>query len=163
MSSLADTFIEHYQELLEFLVYRTGSRDTAKDCAQDAWVKLSCASPCRVPDNPRSYLFRVAANMAVDWHRRTVREQHVLGTYAAQRGDDQCEPDTEQVVAARQTVRRLEAAIRQLPPRSVQVFVLHKLDGHSYAQVAALLGVSVSAVEKHMMRVLLACSAVLSD
>jgi len=163
MSSLADAVLDHYRELVDFLARRTGSRDIARDCAQDTWLRLAGARPATEPANHRAYVFRVAANIAMDWHRRCAREQTVLGEYAAGLGEQNGAPDTLEIAALRQTLRRLEATIAALPPRSVEVFVLHKLDGLSYAQTAASLGISVSAVEKHMMRVLLACHAVLPD
>lgn len=44
--------------------------------------------------------------------------------------------------------------MRELPPRTQEVFRVHKLEGLSHAETAARLGVSKSAVEKHMIAVL---------
>ena len=70
MSTLTDVFLRHYRELLGFLSLRTGSRDVAQDCAHDTWIKLAQFRDRTRPDNDRAYVFRVAANIATDWHRR---------------------------------------------------------------------------------------------
>ena len=76
MSSLTDVFLRHYREVLGFLAMRTGSRDVAQDCAQDTWIKLAEFQDKTLPDNDRAYVFRVAANIATDWHRRRRLRPH---------------------------------------------------------------------------------------
>ncbi len=53
---------------------------------------------------------------------------------------------------ARQSVAALKAALAELPERTQTVFVLHRFEGLRYGEIAVTLGISVSAVEKHMMR-----------
>jgi len=48
------------------------------------------------------------------------------------------------------------------PRRSLDVFVLHRHDGLTYRAIAERFAISVSAVEKHMMRILLACDQALA-
>lgn len=158
---LPQTLVAHYSEIVDFLSLRTGSRETARDCAQDTWLRLNTTRPSLPPANFKAYVFRVAANIAMDWHRQRRREEAALEQYGALHGDAAA-PDTFDTVAAADTIRRLEQALLAQPTRSIEVFVAHKLDGLSYAETAHLLGISVSAVEKHMMRVLLACQTVLA-
>ncbi len=161
MSSLTDVFLRHYREVLGFLSLRTGSRDVAQDCAQDTWIKLAEFKDKTRPDNDRAYVFRVAANIATDWHRRRSRELTATADYAAAR--PACfEADTLDVAAANQLLRRLEAALLAQPRRSLDVFVLHRHEGLTYRAIAERFAISVSAVEKHMMRILLACDQALA-
>ncbi|OZI44622.1 RNA polymerase subunit sigma-70 [Bordetella genomosp. 5] len=160
MPVLTDAFLHHYRELLSFLSLRTGSRDTAQDCAQDTWIKLSESGDRAQPENQRAYVFRVAANIATDWHRRLARERQANERYASGL-TGQTEADTLDVAAARQTLRRLQAVLLAQPARSLEIFVLHRHEGLTYRAIAEHCRVSVSAVEKHMMRVLLACDAAL--
>ncbi len=161
MSSLTDVFLRHYREVLGFLSLRTGSRDVAQDCAQDTWIKLAEFKDKTRPDNDRAYVFRVAANIATDWHRRRGRELTAVADYAA--AQPPCfEADTLDVAAANQLLRRLEAALLTQPRRSLDVFVLHRHDGLTYRAIAERFAISISAVEKHMMRILLACDQALA-
>lgn len=161
MSSLTDVFLQHYREVLGFLSMRTGSRDVAQDCAQDTWIKLEEFKDRTRPDNDRAYVFRVAANIATDWHRRRTREMTATADYAAALPVAH-EADTLDVAAANQTLRRLETALLAQPRRSLDVFVLHRHEGLTYRAIAERFAISVSAVEKHMMRILLACDQALT-
>jgi RNA polymerase sigma-70 factor (ECF subfamily) len=58
-------------------------------------------------------VFRVASNVAIDWHRRNARERAVVDDYAAMSGTE-AYPDTLDTVSACQTIRRLEAAVQLL-------------------------------------------------
>ncbi len=149
MSSLTDVFLRHYREVLGFLAMRTGSRDVAQDCAQDTWIKLAEFKDRTLPDNDRAYVFRVAANIATDWHRRRGREMGAVADYAAAQ-PPAFEADTLEVASANQ------------PRRSLDVFVLHRHEGLTYRAIAERFAISVSAVEKHMMRILLACDQALT-
>ena len=161
MSTLTDVFLRHYREVLGFLSLRTGSRDVAQDCAQDTWIKLAEFKDRTRPDNDRAYVFRVAANIATDWHRRRNRELTAAADYAAAQ-PAMHEADTLDVAAANQTLRRIEAALLSQPRRSLDVFVLHRYEGLTYRAIAERFAISVSAVEKHMMRILLACDEALA-
>jgi RNA polymerase sigma-70 factor (ECF subfamily) len=58
------------------------------------------------------------------------------------------------VIDSKKRIAQLATLVDQMPPQRRRVFVLHKLEGRSYAEVAASLGVSRSAVEKHMIAAL---------
>ncbi|MNT25001.1 RNA polymerase sigma factor [compost metagenome] len=67
------------------------------------------------------------------------------------------------MASAHQTLRRLETALLAQPRRSLDVFVLHRHEGLTYRDIAKRFAISISAVEKHMMRILLACDLALAD
>jgi RNA polymerase sigma-70 factor (ECF subfamily) len=162
VQSSTQTLIAHYAEVVDFLSRRTGSRDSAQDCAQETYLKLVGAELPGALNSIKAYVFRVASNVAMDWHRRDRRQNALISDYAAMRSDD-TEADVADVASAAQTVKRLEAAVLSLPLRTQQVFLLHKLEGQTHAETAALMSISVKAVEKHMVRVLLACHLALKD
>ena len=56
------------------------------------------------------------------------------------------------VLESRDTLRRLEAAISKLKPKTREIFLAHRLDGLSYAEIAELTGLSVKGVEKQMSK-----------
>jgi RNA polymerase sigma-70 factor (ECF subfamily) len=61
-------------------------------------------------------------------------------------------PDAEQIIAGRQRLKRMLAALDALPPRARAVVILRRFENLTYPQIAQRLGISVSAVEKHMVR-----------
>ena len=60
-------------------------------------------------------------------------------------------------------LRHVEAALRALPERTRQIFLLNRIHGRKYAEIAKAMDLSQSAVEKHMMRALEACKASLRE
>ena len=69
--------------------------------------------------------------------------------------DDAVTPEDE--AAARQDFMILEDALRQLPAKTREIFLMSRVQGHSYGEIANRVGISQSAVEKHMLRALRHC------
>jgi RNA polymerase sigma-70 factor (ECF subfamily) len=61
------------------------------------------------------------------------------------------------------TLRRLEAALRHLSPRTREIFLAQRLGGMSYSEIAQRTGLSVRRVEKHMITAIAAVDRKLSS
>jgi RNA polymerase sigma-70 factor (ECF subfamily) len=147
-------------ELLRFLMVRTGDADDAQDLLHDLWFRASRMTGAPVA-NGRAYLYRMAHNLVIDRlrerQRRTRREslwheeQNGLGDcggLAAEPADRAM--NAEEALFAREEATRLTTALNTLPDGARRAFTLHKLEGLSHADVATRLGISKSGVEKHM-------------
>jgi RNA polymerase sigma-70 factor (ECF subfamily) len=55
-------------------------------------------------------------------------------------------------LADSELMRRLEAAVATLPPKQREIFLAHRLDDLSYAEIASRTGLSVRQVERQMAR-----------
>jgi RNA polymerase sigma factor (sigma-70 family) len=55
-------------------------------------------------------------------------------------------------LAARERLQKVLAALESLGPRTREIFLLHRLDGLKYREIASQLGITVSAVEKHIAK-----------
>ncbi len=106
--------------------------------------------------NVPAFLNRMAMNLAFDRQRSgsraAARDGAWLSANALVEGPEPIAeaPTAEDVVTGRQELRLLRDAIDALPPQGRRVFEMHKLQGRPHAEVAAILGISRSAVEKHM-------------
>lgn len=129
---------------------RSASPDLAQDLCQQLFVRLAARTSRGTIDAPRAYLDRSARNVANDHHRRRGR----LPTFECDDfGPDAFGgPDPSHALEARDTLRRLEAAIESMKPRTREIFLAHRFDGLSYREIAAATGLGVKAVEKHMSR-----------
>jgi RNA polymerase sigma factor (sigma-70 family) len=134
-----------------------GCRTTAADLVHDLFLRLWDRTLVWSGD-PAAYLTRCAHNAAIDFLRaERVRAEFVACAVSEQHAAPA--PSPHEIVEAREDLRRIDAIIRALPERCRHVFLLARIHGRSHAEIAAALGISVSAVEKHMARALVACRA----
>jgi RNA polymerase sigma factor (sigma-70 family) len=141
-------------ELLRFLVAR-GAGDDAEDLLQDLYLKLDRPLSGPIAD-PRAYLYRMADNLLLDRRRsaarRVSREDAWTDAYGGGSGTRDDRPTAENVLAERQRLELVSAALSSLPERTVTIFRRFRIDGEPQKAIAADLGISVSAVEKHLQR-----------
>lgn len=103
-------------------------------------------------DNLTAYAFQTAGSVLADWHRRrNVRHvaSHVEFDVECHAASD---VDAGRICEDRESLRAATTAIAELSPRTRTVFVLRRLEGLTYRDIADHLGISVSATEKHMVR-----------
>jgi RNA polymerase sigma-70 factor (ECF subfamily) len=144
-------------ELRRFLVARTGSEADADDILNDLWIKVSQSHFGPVA-NSKSYLFRMANNIILDRLREARRRERRESDWTASRHGGHSSSaeladtaaDPEQALIELEEARRLTDAIAQLPAGAQRVLRMHKLEGLSHDEVAQRLGITKSAVEKHM-------------
>lgn len=148
---LETLFREHRPRLLRFLLRRT-SNDNAEDLTQQAFARLAALDQDVVEglESPGAYLHRTAVNLLKDEAKAAARHAvhlHVPVDDVAIMG-----PDQVAALEARDMLARLEAVILRLKPRTREIFLAHRIDGYSYAEIAARTGLGIKAVEKHMSR-----------
>ena len=103
-------------------------------------------------DNIGGYVFQTAASVVADrFRRRAVRhaDDHVPFDCDHHSGTDF---DAGRVVEGREALRIAETALMRLPERTRSIFLMRRLEGENYKEIATRFGISVSAVEKHMVR-----------
>jgi transmembrane sensor len=155
--NLAAAVEAHYDELTGFIAARVACPNLAADIAQDLWLRAAAATPVEPIRNVRAYLYGVARNLITDRLRQErLREaapldEVVTGQVAS------AAPAADAVLAARQDLRALDAAIRDLPPKCREVFLLHRGEELSMREVALRLGISERTVEKHIAKALDHC------
>lgn len=153
---LLGLYLEKRANLVRFFAARLGARAAAEDLAQDLYLKIAALPADEPVQNPNALLYRMGANLMLDHlrqdRRAAAREGAWRETVTLRIGaeDVQDEPSVEDAIGDRQRLAQLLAGLQDLPPRMRQAFQLHKLQGLSHAETARAMGVSVSAVEKHI-------------
>jgi RNA polymerase sigma-70 factor (ECF subfamily) len=153
---LISAYLEHRPFLLRLLTARTGSAAEAEDIFQEMYERLAAVPDAGAIENVPAFLNRMAMNLAFDRRRShargVARDAEWLDVTARVEGEEPIAdiPTAEDVAASRQELRLLREAIDALPAQGRRVFEMHKLEGRPHADVAAKLGISRSAVEKHM-------------
>jgi len=158
-SSLLQVFVAEQERVIRLISRIVGCRATAEDLAHDTLLRL-WARPLDSGD--RSLIFRTAQNLAIDHLReRRVRTQYVRSQALV--AELSVGVPLETAGAAAQELDLLLAALRGLPDRTQEIFLLNRLDGQSYAEIATRLRVSVSTVEKEIMWALDQCRLAVKD
>ncbi len=153
-------------ELVIFLQRRGRSLEDAEDIVQETFARFHRAGHEIGHVDARPLLFVIAKNLLKDHWKQAKREQARIlwlgadDTTAAWESAPSEDPAADRRSIARQDLAQIAEAIRDLPPRCREAFLLHRFDDLSYRQIADRLGVSVSMVEKHLAEALRRLKAV---
>jgi RNA polymerase sigma-70 factor (ECF subfamily) len=154
-------FLDQRDRLEFFIFRRVGCHATAADLMQELFLRL-WGRPIARPEESAGYLYRSARNLVIDHQRsQRMRARHGSALLPEQQAAAPASPEA--AVAARDELALVEDALRALPARTRQVFLLNKVHQRSYGEIARAFGVSVSTIEKDMMRALAACKARLAE
>ena len=154
-AALLGLYEERRANLVRFFAARLGSRAEAEDLVQDLYIRISALETVGPVDNPSALLHRIGSNLMLDRLRSQKRagardsDWRDANTTVVAGHEIADEPTADEVVAGRQRLKALVEAVEDLPEKTRQAFQLHKLDGHSNAETARRMGISVSTVEKH--------------
>lgn len=136
--------------LMQFL--RRGGRKAHEiaDLRQEVYLRVCEAAKVQIPRPVRPFLFTVARNLLIDQMRRdrvipidAVAELESLNIPADMPGPDRS-------AIARSDLRKLQAALDDLPPRCREVLVLRRIEGLSRQQIAARMGITDKTVTQYL-------------
>ncbi|MGI9038865.1 MAG: RNA polymerase sigma factor [Gemmatimonadota bacterium] len=143
--------VDRYNDLLCRHAGRIlGRADDAEDVVQGAWIKaFRRLRQCRDPERFGAWVFRITANACKDAIKAERRE--VVPMESVAELEDSGDGPAEAALHWDQS-RRIEAALRRLPPDQREAFLLKHLEGWSYEDMAERLGVRVSALKMRVHR-----------
>ena len=143
-------WLAHYGELVAVWTRWAGNRQDAEDATQDAIVRVLETDTSTLV-NPRAYLHRSVHNRLVDGYRRS-GILDVVPLHELEEAEHPLLLDPDAHVRTQELLASLKVALGALPPKCRQVFLLHRLEGYTQEEIAAHMGISVSMVEKYMIR-----------
>jgi RNA polymerase sigma-19 factor, ECF subfamily len=139
----------HHAWLVSWLKRRLGCIHHANDLAHDTFLRLiskSFSTPHL--DEPRAFLTTIAHGLMVDQFRRKAVEQAYL--QSLMHLPEAIAPSPEEQLALLQTLLQLDQLLQGLKPMVRSVFLLSKLQGLTYIEIASTLKISLRSVETHM-------------
>jgi RNA polymerase sigma-70 factor (ECF subfamily) len=138
------------QSVWRFIYFKCGDEAQADDLVQEAFIKLwnNCAKVTK--EKAKSFLFTVANNAFLNEvaHKKVVLKHAQL---APTKVDNQ---SPEFVLEEKQYHKKLQDAIANLSEAQRTAFLMNRIDGMKYVEIAAHLNISVKAVEKRMSQAL---------
>lgn len=154
--SLQTLFMALRPALFRFLQLRGVSTYEAEDLLQDLYLKLDGRAFGPIAE-PRAYLYRMADNLLLDQRRASTRRTRREEQWPQQVPSSQVQfadpaVAADDVLIARQRLRLVESALASLPERTAEILRRFRVEGERQKDIAAEIGISVSAVEKHLQR-----------
>jgi RNA polymerase sigma-70 factor, ECF subfamily len=147
----AEIYRSTFADLVRYLHRRVWDADRARDLAQDVFARaLQGAAHGRAPDNPRAWLFRIAANLATDEARTEVRRRRHL-TLLKVETEAAAEPDPIDAMEREAREQAARQALEQLSDRDREALLLWDA-GLSYTEIAAQTGLAVGAIGTTLAR-----------
>jgi len=136
---------------MAFFLRRIANHAEAEDLTQEVFARLTTLAPGQLA-HADAYVFQIAANLLRDRGRREkVRETYRAGVLASEGvGVEPIDPD--RVLAGRQSLGQVAAALREVPERTRSIFILYRLEQMKKRDIADTYGISTSAVDKHLMK-----------
>ena len=136
----------HFEKIRNFLYYRTGDMDKAEDLCQEVFLKLWEKRKEVDDEKLVSLLFTIASNLFNNQYKREKLHYKYLESDLSEFDQD----NPEYLLEVKEFDEQLKRSIEKLPDKCRTVFLLSKVDKHTYKEIAEMLGVSVKTVEKHM-------------
>ena len=139
-------FETHSKTIYNYIYYKYGNSEKAHDTVQEAFVKLweNCAKV--QPEKAKSFLYTVANNLYLN----TLRAEKVRLKYADRHQRSSTNESPEYLMEHDEFQEKLQNALNALPENQRSTFLLNRIDGKKYAEIAEMEGVSVKAIEKRM-------------
>ena len=149
--------VRYRAALHRYLRKFTSGAEDIEDLVQETYLRVYALSDYHAVGSPKALLFRIAHNLAVERARRqktqatdSMADFELLSVYAT-------EAPADQQIDARRRFESFCAAVDRLPPVCRRVFVLRKVYRLTHTEIAAVLGVSHSTIEKHVAKGLMRC------
>ena len=125
--------------------------DDADDIVQEAYARMEAYTRAHDVRSQEAFLVNAAVNISRDQARRRAREPFSSAPYDVDLFADGS-PQPEEIVRAQERLRRAKMGLEQLDERTHRWLLAQRLDGMTYAQIAAREGLSVTTVEKQVAR-----------
>jgi RNA polymerase sigma factor (sigma-70 family) len=146
-----------FARLMKVCQRRGRSQEDAEDLIQEALLRLEEYCRSAVVRNKEEFLARTVSNLAIDQQRRAR-----VVTYASESVEELAQilplidttPGPEQVLAAEQRLRAVQATLDAVSTRTREIYFAHRA-GYRYDEIAAAFGITEKTVEKHIARAVL--------
>ncbi|WP_322844533.1 sigma-70 family RNA polymerase sigma factor [Pseudomonas sp. B33.4] len=140
-------FRAHYRWLCSYLRRHLHDAASIEDIAAETFVQLLEAPSLRAIREPRALLTTIAQRLLYQrWRRGDLERRH------RQQIDVDYAASAEELVQLTQTLNRLDHSLQRLPGKVRTAFLLARIDGLTYPQIAAELGISQRSVSEYMNR-----------
>ncbi|ASF28680.1 MULTISPECIES: sigma-70 family RNA polymerase sigma factor [Bacillus amyloliquefaciens group] len=150
--SIEQLYREHYQDIMHYLYRRTHHAETAKDLAQDTFIKaFNGLGSFKGHSSIRTWLYAIAHHTFINWYRRDIKYQ--FSDITLNEGLQQTTYELpEHYVARTDTQDALAGQIQRLKSDQQTVLILREFQELSYEEIADILDWTLSKVKSTLYR-----------
>ncbi len=145
-----DLFNQLYSPIKNFIYYKTGDIELADDIAQDTFIKIWEKRNEIRNETVKSLLYTIAGNLC----KNRFEHQQVVFEFANNFQQTETSVSPEFELELKEFNDKLQNAIGKLKDKNRVVFLMNRIDGLTYKQIANNLGLSQKAIEKRMKNAL---------
>jgi RNA polymerase sigma-70 factor (family 1) len=143
-------FDAHFNDVRNYIYYRSGDKEQATEIAQETFMTLWEKNNKFENVNIKALLYKIAGHELINQYRR----QKVHLKFKAKEVDENFGESPEEIVNYKELSINYELALENLPEKQRTVFLMSRMEGLKYSEIADNLGLSVKAVEKRMTNAL---------
>ena len=135
----------HFDDLRRYLIYRSGDQDLSKDIAQNVFMKVWTKKIEIASGNIKSLLFKMATDEFISHIRKKKVEKEYTESIDLKLIR---EPDNNDDLLEKKVL--FQKALNQLPEKQKTAFLMNKMQGLTYKEIAEILNLSQKAIEKRI-------------
>lgn len=127
--------------------------DDAEDLAQDVFVEVyRSIANFRHESSLSTWIYRITVNKSLNALKKNRKYYSAMPIEEYEVFEPQTDDQTSALLQQKEQRKIIQQAIQTLPDRQAMVFVMHKIEGKSYKEIAEILDISLSSVESLMFR-----------
>ena len=145
-------FNAHYENIRNFLYYKTSDMVLAEDIVQETFMKLWDIRATLQPETVKSLLYIMAANNL----KSHLRHQKVVFNFVNTTTKEEIDHESaDTAIRQKEMQEKLQRVLADMSEKNREVFLLSRMDNLTYADIADRLQLSVKAIEKRMHEALI--------
>jgi RNA polymerase sigma-70 factor (ECF subfamily) len=147
----SDFFLDNSNLLNNYIYYKCGNVDLANDIVQDAFIKFWDNCKKVIPGKAKSFLFTIANNLFLNEYAKNKTALNFKNTPKQNYTNE----SPEFLLEEKEFGTKLNKALSNLSEAQRTAFLMNRVDGKKYREIAEILGISIKAVEKRIHNALL--------
>lgn len=136
----------NFDTVRNYIYYRCGDAELATDVAQETFMKLWEKQIKFEKDNIKGLLFKISNDIFISHYRK----QKTAMNYSLRAKPQTNNQNPEEIMQFEELQKTYDLALQSMPEKQRVVFLMHRLDGLKYHEIAERLQLSVKAIEKRM-------------
>ena len=146
LSEFKKFFDKYYDSIKNYIYFKTSDTQLSEDIVQEVFLKLWSIRATIIPDTVKSLLYTIADNLCKNYFKHKKVEYNFVNNFV----NDEKNDSPQFLMEVQEFDKYLQKTLSDIPSKNRMVFLMNRIDGLTYMEIAERLGLSVKAVEKRM-------------